>query len=197
MGADHNTMVRLELIQILKHLITHSEKEFTIRELSIVRDINYKSAYEAIEKLHKEEIISVIKKGNTKLCKFTKKFTNSVYISENERLEDALTNSNLKVIHKEIQKVKSQAIILLFGSYAKGTQTKKSDIDLLIISDNTKSFEKAISWIPKKLHITSITYTDFDLMLKSKEFTVVSEAIKSNIIICGVEDYYRFIENAK
>jgi hypothetical protein len=34
-------------------------------------------------------------------------------------------------------------------------------------------------------------------MLKSKESTVVSEAVKRNVILFGTEDYYRLIENAK
>jgi hypothetical protein len=34
-------------------------------------------------------------------------------------------------------------------------------------------------------------------MLKTKEFSVVSEAIKNNIILVGIEDYYRLMENVK
>jgi hypothetical protein len=33
-------------------------------------------------------------------------------------------------------------------------------------------------------------------MLKSKEFTVVSEAVKHNILLFGIEDYYRLMNNA-
>ena len=32
-------------------------------------------------------------------------------------------------------------------------------------------------------------------MAKSREFTVVSEAIKRNILLVGIEDYYRLMEN--
>ncbi len=34
-------------------------------------------------------------------------------------------------------------------------------------------------------------------MLKTKEQTVVSEALKNNIILFGIEDYYKLIQNAK
>lgn len=33
-------------------------------------------------------------------------------------------------------------------------------------------------------------------MAKSRELTVVSEAMKKNIILIGIEDYYRVLENA-
>jgi hypothetical protein len=32
-------------------------------------------------------------------------------------------------------------------------------------------------------------------MERSKDFSVVSEAIKRNIILVGIEDYYRLMEN--
>ncbi len=38
---------------------------------------------------------------------------------------------------------------------------------------------------------------DKNIMLKTKEQTVVSEAIKKNIILFGIEDYYRLMENVK
>ncbi len=33
-------------------------------------------------------------------------------------------------------------------------------------------------------------------MAKSREFTVVSEAIKHNFILLGTEEYYRLLKNA-
>ena len=48
----------------------------------------------------------------------------------------------------------------------------------------------------KKIHLTAVTYKDFIYMAKSKEFTVVSEAIKNNIILVGIEEYYRLLKNA-
>jgi hypothetical protein len=34
-------------------------------------------------------------------------------------------------------------------------------------------------------------------MAKSKEFSVVSEVIKKNIILIGIEEYYRLLGNTK
>lgn len=193
MVKNHNIMVKNELIQILKHLISNNEESFTIRELSIIRKINYKSAYEVVKKLQKDGCINIVNKGNSSLCQFNKKFTKLVYLAEKERVQDILNDSNIKIIYNELQKVKTQSIVLLFGSYVKKNNSKTSDIDLLIISDNAKVIEEKISWIPKKIDITSINYNEFDNMLKSKEFTVVSEAVKNNIILQSIEDYYRFI----
>lgn len=196
MVKNHSIMVNNETIEILKHLIHNPNTEFTIRELSIIRKINYKSAYQALGKLEKDGSVEIRKKGNTKLCSFSKKFTNKVFVAERERLAEALMDSNLRIIHKELKQIGTQAIILLFGSYAKGTKGKHSDIDLLVISENKERVQKAISWIPKDIHVTPLTYIEFNTMLRSKDFSVVSEAVKKNIILLGIEDYYRFIENA-
>src|SRR5690606_33860169 len=140
--------------------------------------------------------VIIRKKGQTCLCQFSQSFTNNVYWAEKMRLQYLLKNKDLKVVYNELEKVQTQCIILLFGSYAKETQTIHSDYDFLIISNQTQIVEKSNSWIPKKIHITSINYEVFVSMLRSKEFSIVSEAVKNNVIFYGIEDYYRFLKNA-
>lgn len=186
-----------EKIEILKLLIENQEEEFSIRQIAKKRKINYKSAYLNIQKLEKGRVITLKRKGNISLCSFNKNFSSLVYQVEYLRRGELLRNKNFKVLYNRLEKVNQQFILLLFGSYAKKNQTKHSDIDLLLITENPKPIQVEIELIPLNIHLTAITYTDFITMLKSKEFTVVSEALKHNIILFGIEDYYRFIENAK
>ena len=88
-------------------------------------------------------------------------------------------------------------IAVLFGSYAKGTANKHSDIDVLTIGGDEKEIKATISMLPDKIHHTAVSYENFIRMAKSKEFTVVSEAIKNNIILIGIEEYYRLLKNAE
>lgn len=196
MVLNHNTMVKSEMINIMKLLMKKRESELTIREISLIRNINYKSAYEAIGKLEKQGSIIVQKKGNSRVCKAAYRLTKTIYAAEKEKLEEIIRKKDMKVIYDELYKLNMQFIAILFGSHAKGQETRNSDIDVLIISDRAEKIEKKISWIPKKIHITSITYNDFIEMLQTRRFNVVSEAIKDNVIFIGLEDYYRFLENA-
>ena len=100
------------------------------------------------------------------------------------------------MLYNHLAKINEQFILLLFGSYAEGKQTKSSDIDLLLISNNPKPIETQVNLLPLNIHLTHITYENFESMLKSKEFTVVSEAGKNNILLFGIEDYYRLMNNA-
>lgn len=185
-----------ERLNILKLLIENKEKVFSIRQIGIHRKINYKSAYENLKRLEKEGIITLKKYGNTTICSFNHKFNNSVFDVEYVRLQELLKNNNFLILYNRLAKINEQFILLLFGSYSKGIQKKGSDIDLLLISNNPKPVETQINLTPLSIHLTHINYENFKSMLKSKEFTVVSEGVKNNIILIGIEDYYRLMNNA-
>lgn len=186
-----------EKIEILRLLIEHQEENLSIRQIALRRKINYKSAHQALQKLHKESIVDLQKHGNTIICKFNQTFNDSVFSVEYARKQDLLQDKNFKVLYNRFKTVSQQFILLLFGSYAKKTQNKHSDIDLLCIADNSELVETQVKLLPLPIHLTTITYADFQTMLKSKEFTVVSEAVKQNVILFGVEDYYRMVDNAR
>ncbi len=185
-----------EKLSILKLLVENQEERLSIRQISIRRNINYKSAYMAVKDLNREGTIDLIRQGNTIICKFNRSFNNSVFTVEYGRLQDLLKDKNFKVVHDRFSAIPRQFILLLFGSQVRKESTKHSDIDLLAITDDAQMIEREARLIPLKIHLTAIGYGDFIAMLKSKEMTVVSEALKNNIIIFGIEDYYRLMKNA-
>lgn len=182
-----------EKLEILQLLLETQEKDINIRTISKIRKINYKSAHSAVKKLEKEKIISLNQLGNNTICKFNKSLHPLVFEAEYMRRENIIKNKNLKIIYSRLNSLEFPLIVLLFGSY---TDKKKSDIDLLIITENIKETERVISSIPLPIHATVITYKEGISMLKSREFSVVSEAVKKNIIIIGIEEYYRLLKNA-
>lgn len=186
-----------EQLNILKLLIENQEEKFSIRRISKIRNINYKSAYQAIEKLQKKGLVASESLGNIREISFTLKFDPLVYEVENDRKQSLIRNSNFKVLYNHIYNFKHPVIVLLFGSYVKETKNKKSDIDLLIITDYEKEIEKELNLIPLNIHPTIITYKDFTNMAMSKSFNIVNEAIKKNIILAGIEEYYRLLDNVR
>ncbi len=186
-----------EKLNILKLLIEHQDKTYSMRQIALERKINYKSAYLNLKTLAKEGVVHLQELGNITICSFNQTWNASVFEVEYARLQALLKNKDFLVLYNRLAKINSQFILVLFGSYAKGQETKNSDIDLLLITDEPRSIEREIHLIPLKIHITHITYENFNIMLKSKEFTVVSEATKKNILLFGAEDYYRMIKNAR
>jgi len=182
--------------KILKLLLSNKEEKFTIKKISERLKINYRIAYERVIVLEKEGLIRVTRAGNSKICEFTGMFNNKAFEAEYERKRDLFKNKDLLVIHSMLAGLKFPFIVLLFGSYAKGTADRHSDIDLLIIGGEEKKVRSEIALMPDKVHLTQISYEDFITMAKSREFSVVGEAMKNNIILIGIEEYYRLLKNA-
>ena len=187
-----------EIIEILKILIGNKEETFSIRKLALLRKINYKSAYNALKTLEQEGIIDLKRVGNTVICSFNNKFNDLVFKAEYLRREDLFKKKEFLVMYEDFVKFPFAFIVLLFGSQVKGTANKHSDIDLLLIceEENVKKVRDKLSLLPYKTHLTHINYEGFARMVKSKEFTVVSEAVKKNIILVSIEEYYRLLKNA-
>ena len=186
-----------ETIEILKLLISSKEEAFSIRKISQLRGINYKSAYIALKFLAKVKIVDLKKMGNTIICTFNNNFNDMVFRAEFLRREDLFKNKDFLIIHNRFSELKFPFIALLFGSYAKGTAKKHSDIDILTIGGDEKEIEKVTSLLPDKIHLTSVSYESFVRMVKSKDMSVVSEALKKNIPLIGIEEYYRLLKNTK
>ena len=123
-----------------------------------------------------------------------------IFHAEYLRCQDLLDqNKNLKVLNIKLNSLKFPFIALIFGSYAKGTNSKTSDIDLMIISetDRAKKFERIMNLLPLDIHLVTFNFDEFLSMAKNKDFSVVSEALKRNVIIIGIENYYRVLEDVK
>lgn len=183
-------------IKILKLLLDKKEEKFTIKKIAEALNINYRIAYEQAMALEKEGLLKIAKIGNSKICEFAYKFDSKVFEAEYSRKELILRNKDFLVIHNRLAELKFPFIALLFGSHAKGAADKHSDIDILTIGGDEKEIKTTISLLPDKMHLTAVNYEIFIHMAKSKEFTVVSEALKNNIILIGIEEYYRLMENA-
>ncbi len=183
-------------LKILKFLLSKKEEKFTIKKLAEALNLNYRTAYEQIMNLEQEKLITIMKAGNSKLCELTYNFNSLIFEAEYERRKDLFKNKDFIIIYNHLAELAFPFVALLFGSQAKGTASKHSDMDLLIIGGDEKEIHAAITLLPDKIHLTVVTYRDFIHMAKSKEFTVVSETIKNNIILIGIEEYYRLLHHA-
>ena len=183
-------------LKIVKDFIKNKNAK-TIREIAQQIKADYKITHLATQKLIEKRILQVQTVGKSSLCRLDEKYYGiEIYKAEDERREDIFKNKNINQLYKEIMsKVKTSSfVLLLFGSYAKGKQTKHSDIDLLLIS-NESNFERKISDIlsllPLKTHALVFTEEEFMRMKDSKKSNVIRETIENNIILYGIEAYYR------
>ena len=185
-------------IDILKIMIKKNTENLNIRMISKELEMDYKNTYTIIKKLEKQGVISLQRFGNTLNCTLVKKNHPLIFRAEYERRDETFKKRYLRVLYDHLNQIPSLFIALLFGSHASLKASKGSDIDLMIISDaeTQRQAEKATSLLPLDIHLCAMTTKEFITSLKTTEFNVVKEAVKNNIILIGIEDYYRVIENA-
>ena len=159
---------------------------------------SYQRIHESTKKLIKKNILKEEKIGNSNLItlKLSRQtIINLAYLDEQESFKIP----NYKTII-EIQEIKD-FIIVVTGSYAKGTQTKKSDLDLVIITPNNKDIVKIQKKVEHKtmllipeIHLYVFTNKDFTEMIQNKEENYGKEILKNKIILKNAQNYYELIK---
>lgn len=182
--------------KILTALI-ENKKPKTIREISKSIKASYRITHVAVKRLIKKKALQAEIVGKSIHCSLNRShYDEDLHRAEYLRSQKILKNSDIRSIHREImRKLKtSQFIFLVFGSYAKGTQTKHSDYDLMFISNEAKFEEKIndiLGLLPIKTHPLVFNEKEFVRMKNSHKSNIVREVIKNNFILYGIEAYYR------
>ena len=204
-------MRRETVLKIVGLLRKNLGKGFTILEISKQLKIGYRPAYNHIAELEKINAITTTKVGSAKQCSINFENAQSLHFLQEVDLArtEELYNSNqkLKAILEEIipkitNKITSSLhSIILFGSHAKGTAIKSSDIDLLFIVSNIKDKsvrntlerECASYQYSHNVKISPLitNMEEFKKMLKSKELNVGKEAREFGTSLYGHEVFWR------
>ena len=101
---------------------------------------------------------------------------------------DIISQINLCLKHLNVNRV------ILFGSYAKGSQSEESDIDLLVVTNDNFIFESFAQKMEIKLKIANALnplrkYTDIDLIVHTKpmyeKFIQLNSSFKKEILSSG------------
>lgn len=184
-------------MRTINYLGKHLGKRFTMHELSKLISIPYASFYRAVQRMDDILNIEVVGRAKT-ICLKTDNPVLKAHLtisSDEERKEFLEKHPILRKISSELN---TNFIVVLFGSYAKGRETDKSDIDILIINRDGKktlSFSKYEILFKKKVNPIFITREEFKEMLKDKEENVGKQALKDHIILNNPEEFWGLVLN--
>ncbi len=154
---------------LIEYFIKEPEKEFHVRELSKLLRKSPTTISKYLKIYEKDGVLKSEEKLNHLFFKVD---------SNNRTFKQLKLNYNLSILNKSdlIKYLENEfnhpEAIILFGSFAKAENTKKSDVDILIITPNKKElnlkdFEKIIG-NPIQLHLYS--NKDIEMMkIKNKE----------------------------
>lgn len=184
-------------------------KKLTYSEIRSITGKKSKSyIYRALSHLMNDNLIHTEQVGKSLLYKLALGYlqTQSYFGSLSENIawqSKHIPREIIEKISEKISKITPFFVFIVTGSYAKGAQTKNSDLDITIICDNSinpKSIfaelklESELS-IPK-VHPFVFTQKQFLEMLINKEFNYGKEVAKNNLIFFGGSIYFKILNEA-
>lgn len=204
--VDNTSLTNAE-IKIISFFIDNIQKEFGIREISRKAKTDYKNTYATVQKLVKKGVLLKRRQANIDLCSLNLKGDSAevclvetlkarIFLEKHRPIRDFLNAVMDKTRHMYYS-------IVVFGSFAKGKETKSSDLDILIITPEksiAEEIERIITaeavTVTAGIHTIAISEEDFIANLADKKPNVVIEAFKSHIIITGAESFYKGVKLA-
>ncbi len=118
--------------------------------------------------------------------------------------KDKVIKNIIEEIIENCLKHSSYFTLFIFGSYAKGTATKHSDLDILILTQDDETKRRITNTVNKislfsqvKLNPKVIKVNQFVEMLREKTLNVGKETVKNHLIPYGAEAYYEILAKEK
>lgn len=176
--------------KIILLFIYNRKKEYFLNEIARIVGTSAGTAQRELNKLLKEDIIHMSKKGNMNMY-----FINASYslLSEIESIIKKTIGVEMELRGK-LDKVAGLSFALLFGSFVKGGFKSDSDIDLMIIgnADENKIYhvvQDVESMVGREInfHISS----EKEFAQNSKNRTFYKEMIGHHIMIIGDENEFQ------
>ncbi|MDP3639992.1 MAG: nucleotidyltransferase domain-containing protein [Nanoarchaeota archaeon] len=154
-----------------------------IRGLAHVLKTNQMSISRMLWRLYKQNIVDFRQEGKNKVffLKKTLEAKQYAFLYEHEKVLRTLEKyPRLRRIIEQVRRHPHIHLALIFGSYADGTATATSDIDLYVETENRKIKEE-------------LAVLDSKLSVKLGVFRgsfLVKEIQKNHLVVKGIEEYY-------
>ena len=180
-------------VYVLNHLFLNQTREYYLNELAFETGISAATIVRELDKIESLDIITKTKKGHTSYYRINK---SCIIYEELKRifLKFELTDD---IIEYELRGFDIK-FALIYGSFARGTETETSDMDLLIIGNADRTIIlRAVSKLESKIgrEINYILWSESEFKEKIKQDISLLENIKENeiVMIRGREDEFKKI----
>jgi predicted nucleotidyltransferase len=150
--------------KILQYFFTYPSKQVHIRELAKILKLNPNTIINLTKDVIKKKLLI---REKTKPLVYLSANTENINFIRLKKIHNLKSIYSTKLLDHLIEFYKNPEVIVLIGSYARGDDFEKSDIDIVIITDSEKYPE--ISEFSRKFKRNiQIVLTDYNKM--SDEF---------------------------
>jgi len=183
-------MIHNTYFELLNQFLGDYNREIYGREIIGKISLSQKGIALALDSLEQDGTLTSKKSGNMKFFRLN---LNYARIKDAIIMAEIARKTHFLEKHAVIANLlkNDERIVGLFGSYAKGTQKKDSDIDIFIIGEKRgEDYVKKAKVYDLNISIKYFTQKEFKGLLQQKN-TLVKEIIENHILFFSVE---RFIE---
>ena len=181
-------------LQVLSLFTNGFDKEYYIREVEKLLKISPRTAQLILDDLESKGVLESKIKGKIKLYTLKKNSLSQRYIVFAEQYKTiAFIEKNL-IIKEIIEKISPfiKGVGIIFGSYAKGTATKESDLDIFIAGSYNKEEIKKVS----RTYGIEISAKCYPLKTFEKNFAndaLLKEILKNHVVFLDSERFIRVV----
>ncbi len=176
-----------------------------VREICRLAKLSLPAASKHIIKGEKCGIIFCKEIGRLKLCRLN--FKNEKIVSILHEVElgrfRKLPHAAQESLNSFIDDLKEKPLIaIIFGSFASGKQTKKSDLDILLVfqradrrlmKDTETSARKISGRTGLSIQPVSLNYEEFEKNILNKENEFMKDVRKNSLVLRGLDVYLKII----
>ena len=191
--------------QILMWLVKNPQEKATIRGIARKLGKSYALVYNNLLELERKEIIIKQPVPPAQIISLNEHAPLELFVDIEFKIKDNFLQKHswAKLMLKDVLRNISTPffILMVFGSYAKGSQDEKSDLDLLMvvnekkeIKDAEKAMQNIYTKVKKSIH--AVDLGNFREMLQNPgKLSIGNEAKKHHILLYGIEEYHQIIKN--
>ena|SRR3989344_6221083 len=183
-------------LKVINYLGKNAGRAFTMYELSKLTKIPYATFYRTMKTM--SDLAIQTKAGKATLVQLNRQnplTKHYIIISSKEEKDEYLKKQPLiKKIADELPP--GDYALIMFGSYAKGMQTTKSDVDLLVINkkgEREPDFSRYETLFRIRINPIYVTREEFIAMIKDTEENVGKQALKNHIVLYNPELFWSII----
>jgi len=179
-------------VTLLSKLMMDPHRRYYIRELSKILNIPYGMLYREVKNLVSLGIITVEKKGKISLLSVN---TDLPYFEELRGL--MIKTAGLgDMIRDALSGFVGIRYALIYGSFASGEETERSDVDLLAVGDiDEEDLLMSMSGVEKSVgrEVNYILWSEDEFLKRVKEelHLLVDISLKPVLMLVGDEDEFR------
>lgn len=177
-------------LRVLSLFTNGFDREYYIREVQKLLKISPRTAQLILEDLENKGILESKTKGKIRAYTIKRNVLSKMYIVFTEHHKEIVFLEKNLIIKEIIEKMSPfiGGIGVIFGSYAKGTATKDSDLDIFVAGDYDKEGIKKVS----KTYGVGISVKCYPLKTFEKNLAndvLLKEILKNHIVFLNAEQF--------